>query len=364
MNTQADIDETLPEGGELDTTSQDVPETPEAPPEPKETPLEAMDRAEAEMRDGVPPPAPREPEGEERDPEKAAKAEGEQDDPDKPAAPPDVDAEVKDLHLRGRSEQRFRELSGQVETYRSALEQAGVKDIADLPALVQQAQYADQMMADITASFAEPEHYSRVLQYGADIRAAQKGDRQAAERAFEALMPEMQALATYLGKDIAGADPLAEHPDLSAAVESGEIDRKWALQMAANRTQDGARQQHEQFARSQQQIERDALQGVQMLTAWDQQMQADPAYMAKRPALDRQMQWVRENVPPSRWVEAAQNLLAAIPDPAPQVSKPPPGPVRPGRSPGTPLHRTPRTPLEAMDMAEAEMQAEMGGGYR
>ncbi|GAB1407677.1 hypothetical protein MASR1M8_15960 [Thermomonas brevis] len=277
---------------------------------------------EASTKPEEPEPEPEQPEGE------PAKAEGE---PEPPA--PDAEAEIKSMGLKDRAAERFREMSTEIRTLRETLETAGVKDLAELPTLVQRAQYADQLMQDIVDTGATPEQYSKSLSYLADVHAAASGDREAAERAFETLLPEVQALASLLGKDIAGvADPLAQHEDLAEAVENGEITRQYALQLAATRAQGQVQQQRQQQTRQQQEAQAAVQQADEALRAFDMQMQQVPGYAHKRPILDAQMQMVRQNVHPSRWVEAATAILARIPDIAPPPApKPTPGPVRSGR---------------------------------
>lgn len=252
--------------------------------------------------------------------------------PDAEPEPPNVEDEIKSMGLKERSAERFRELTSENKSYKEIFEQAGIKDVADIPYMAQQAKYAGDMMDDIAAAF-EPEQYASVLKYGADCRAAAAGDLEAAQRAFDQALPEIQALAAFLGKDIAGiADPIEAHTDLAEAVENGDITRDYALQIAASRTQQGAVKQTTQKAQQGDAQRQLVTQADQQLQQFDAQMQATPGYMAKRGILDVQMRRVRETTHPSQWVEAAQQILAAIPNMAPPAPvKPTPGPVRPGR---------------------------------
>lgn len=249
-------------------------------------------------------------------------------------APDPVAEEVAELKLSERSAKRFRELHEHEKALapiREAAEKAGV-DLANIGDVFARAQERDELVEMVSSTGATPEMFGRSLDYMRDVSAARSGDVQAAQRAWDALLPEVQALAAMLGKEMTGvADPLAAHEDLLAAVDSGDIDRKLALELAAARGQGQVRQQHD----AQQQQARESDQAVQWLRQYDAtMMQLDASYAAKRPMLDAMVANIRQTLPPAQWPQAVQLAYASIPSiPAPAPARPKPGPVRPHSPP-------------------------------
>lgn len=254
-----------------------------------------------------------------------------------------VEDEITALGLKERSAARFRELTGEVKELaplRDALKTAGVEDITELPRLVERAKAADDIVGMVMETGATSEQYGMTLDYLRLANQAARGDRKAAEQAFELMQGEMQVLARVLGREIPGIhDPLQGHADLQAAVEAGELTRERAAEVANARYQTQATQQAQQTQAEQQRAQFEQQQGVQQLVAFDTQMQADPAYVAKRPILNAMVANIRATLPPAQWLAATQQAYATIPDvPAPVAAPSQPAaptPVRPSGPTGS-----------------------------
>ena len=116
-------------------------------------------------------------------------------------------------------------------------------------------------------------------------------------------------IARTLGKAPPGEDALAGFPDLAAAVEAGDVERKWAEELAAGRRAKGAaeaRDRQQSEARQDGDAAHQALaQGYQDVQAFDLWLQAhEPRYKALLPALKRMAGHVEATVPPAQWMDA------------------------------------------------------------
>lgn len=257
------------------------------------------------------------------------------DEPKQPDA--DTEAEISALGLRERSAARFRELSAEVKELapiREALKAAGVEKPDELPLLVDKAKRADEFVGMVMETGATAEQYGMTLDYLRTVNQAARGDVSATEQWGKFLEGEIAAYTKATGRTVgAGPDPLADHPDLQAAVESGEVTRTYAMELVKTRAQKNVAEQVQRQTVEQQQAQQAEQQGIQQLVAFDQQMQADPTYAAKRPMLNALVANIRATLPASRWLAATQEAYRSIPD-VPAASpvaapKPPPGPVRP-----------------------------------
>lgn len=341
----------------METTQPDNPATmAESSQQPEQSPeevaLAAMDKGIEEAsepadaaEDVDPPTAEATPEAADGAPETAE---------DKPS---DVETEIASLNLKEKAANRFRELTGRVEELSTALKAAGVEDIKSLPELVQRAKNGEDLIGMVMDTGAEPEHFDQALHFLKLDSAAARGDKQAAKQAFDILQAQVAGYAKMLGIDVQGiADPLAEHEDLQEAVESGDVTRALALEIAATRNQQAraesvaqADQQRQGQTRQQQEaVER----GRQDITAWDAEMQAtDPTYMAKRAILNDLVAEIRATKPPQDWLRLTTLAYARIPNPA-GPAKPPVGPVRGNRgTSGMVPDLSKLTPEQALDHA-------------
>ena len=322
-------DDTAPDPAAAAAEGADEPQT-----EANDPPADEGDDLLAAMDEGIeaatdPVPGTNEAAAAEREAAEKATPEDEPKPDDKQEPEPDKETEdeIKALGLKEKSAERFRDLTRQVKELaplKEQLEKAGIKDVAELPALVKDATDGRDLVKMVSDTGASPDDFSRLLDYMSVITAGRKGDRAAVEKAFETVGEEYRAIAKALGKEIPGVyDPLAEHADLTEAVASGDMTQQHALEVAqARRTQSAVaqqRQQAEQQTRAQQEQQAAVQRGVQSLLAWEQQkVAADPHYAAKRPALNAKVAEIRKQFPPSQWAAATELAYAAIPNPAPK----------------------------------------------
>ncbi|GAB2619922.1 hypothetical protein [Novilysobacter erysipheiresistens] len=276
----------------------------------------------------------------EPDPAKADKA--------KPDDGAEAAAEADSLGLKGKANERFREMAAEIKTLapiKEQLEKAGITDIAQLPQMVQSAKNGEDMVEMVSSTGASPEQFGQTLDYLSLISKANSGDRKAAEQAFELIQGEVTALAKALGREVPGLfDPLAEHPDLAEQIEAGDLTRKAALEVVGARNHQNAlqrqRQQADQQTQAQRQQEQVVNQARSQLVQWDAAMAAkDPTYPAKRAALNAEVAKIRQQFPPAQWVAATELAYRSIPNPQPApaaTTTPAAGnPVRPGGPRGT-----------------------------
>ncbi len=300
------------------------------------------------------------------EPKAEPKAEG--DPAAKPVEPPKPEEdEAAKLGLKAKAAERFHELTAQVKDLaplREALDKAGVK-LEDLPKLAERAKVAEDLSAMVRETGATPEQYGSALDYLKMVNAAAKGDRQAAEAAYTVMEKELRVLAQLLGKEVPGVhDPLAQYQDLADAVTAGDMTRKYALEVAAARTQSSVVKHHQQSQTEQQTNAQAAQTAAAQLAALDAQWkQSDPHYAVRRPALSKMVEQIQATQPPTQWAKATQEAyaaIAAIPVAAPASAapaKPPVGPV-PLRPTGARPTLVPQTddPYEAMNLGIASVR--------
>ncbi len=282
----------------------------------------------AQPQDGAPP----------ADGEPPAAAEGE------PQPDADTEAEITALGLKEKSAERFRGMAAEIKQSRAtvdALKAAGIEDVGRLPELVERSRIGEDMVQMVRETGASSEQYGMALDYLALISKAGQGDLAAAERAYEVMGQEYAALAKILGREAPGFhDPLAGHADLQAKVAAGDLPRDSALEIAGQRdrtayTGNVQRQQQE----TQQAAVQATEQGVEWLQQFDAEMsREDPAYAAKRPALDQAVRQIRQQYHPSQWAQQTALAYARIQAPVAAAApaapaapvQPRPGPMRPG----------------------------------
>lgn len=256
----------------------------------------------------------------------------------------DTEAEIASLGLKEKSAERFRGMAAEIKELaplREAMKAAGIEDVAKLPDVVKRAEAGDFLFEEISKTGTSPEQYGMALDYLGLIGKAQQGDLVAAEKAYEVMGKEYAALAKMLGKEAPGIhDPLANHQDLRAEVEVGDLPRARAVEIAGQRDRAAYTGNVErQRTESQQAAEQAEQRGIQWLQQFDAEMaQEDPSYAAKRPQLNEAVRQIREQYHPSEWAQRTALAYARIQAPAaaaPAVAapaapvQPRPGPVRP-----------------------------------
>lgn len=263
----------------------------------------------------------------------------------------EVEAEIQELKATPAAATRIRELSKRVKELNETLRAAGVEDVSTVGEIAERAKLAEDLTKMVMDTGATAEQYGQSLEYLRMVNAAKNGDRASAEKAFAVIEGEYRALALALGRKVDGIDQFAGWDDVRKRVEDGLLDEQDALEIIrlrnAERQMMEQRQSHQVQTAQQQAVES----GRQALMAWDAQMAAsDPTYAAKRDILSAQVAVIRQNLPPSQWVAATQQLYATLPAPAvQQQQKPAPGPVRPGRAPA--LKREFDDPMDALNWA-------------
>ncbi len=321
----------------------DAEAAPTAEPAPVETPPAdagtppADDQGVAPPADGQPPAQPQEG-APPTDDQPAAAAE------DEPQPDADTEAEITALGLKEKSAERFRGMAAEIKELaplREAMKAAGIEDVAKLPDVVKRAEAGDFLFEEISKTGTSPEQYGMALDYLGLIGKAQQGDMVAAEKAYTTMAGELAALAKLLGKEVPGVhDPLANHQDLRAEVEAGDLPRARAVEIAGQRDRAAYTGNVErQRSESQQAAEQAEQRGIQWLQKFDAEMaQEDPSYAAKRPQLNEAVRQIREQYHPSEWAQRTALAYARIQAPAaaaPAVAapaapvQPRPGPVRP-----------------------------------
>ncbi|WP_188240704.1 hypothetical protein [Stenotrophomonas maltophilia] len=285
----------------------------------------------------------------------------------------DTEAEIASLGLKEKSAERFRGMAAEIKELaplREAMKAAGIEDVAKLPDVVKRAEAGDFLFEEISKTGTSPEQYGMALDYLGLIGKAQQGDLVAAEKAYEVMGKEYAALAKMLGKEAPGIhDPLANHQDLRAEVEAGDLPRARAVEIAGQRDRAAYTGNVErQRTESQQAAEQAEQRGIQWLQQFDAEMaQEDPSYAAKRPQLNEAVRQIREQYHPSEWAQRTALAYARIQAPAaaaPAVAapaapvQPRPGPVRPS---GPRPAMDPTTFASPMDALEYGIQQATNG---
>ncbi|HHA2789735.1 TPA: hypothetical protein ACOEQ0_000044 [Stenotrophomonas maltophilia] len=349
----------------------DAETAPAAEPAPVETPPAdagtppADDPSAAPPADGQPPAQPQEG-APPADGQPPAAAEGEQ----QPDA--DTEAEITALGLKEKSAERFRGMAAEIKELaplREAMKAAGIEDVTKLPDVVKRAEAGDFLFEEISKTGTSSEQYGMALEYLGLIGKAQQGDMVAAEKAYTTMAGELAALAKLLGKEVPGVhDPLANHQDLRAEVEAGDLPRARAVEIAGQRDRaaytGSVERQRTESQQAVEQARQDAFDGLQ---AYDAEMKAtDPSYLAKREVLQGHVKAIMATYPPREWERRTAIAYASIklpeqpmsPAPAAAPAQPRPGPMRPG-GPGPAM--VPTTFASPMDALEFGIQQANNG---
>lgn len=258
----------------------------------------------------------------------------------------ETEAEIASLGLKDKTAERFRTLASEVKELapiRDALKAVGIEDVAKLPDVVKRAEAGDFLFEEISKTGTSPEQYGMALEYLGLVAKAGQGDLVAAEKAYTTMAAEMAVLAKMLGKEVPGVhDPLANHKDLAAEVEAGDLPRARAIEIAGQRDRsaytDNVQRHQDDTRKAMTQAQQDAFDGLQ---AYDAEMAAtDPGYLAKRDILQVHVNKIMANYPPREWERRTAIAYASIKLPAEPAAAPPaaapaqpatprPGPMRP-----------------------------------
>jgi hypothetical protein len=288
---------------------------------------------------------PQAPAGEESKPEGAAARAASP--PDKPA----VDQLTEPEGLRPEASERFRALVATIKERDTELETVRAQ-------ATQHQQVVDgfrQMLADSQASDQE---FLALLNFA---KAVKTGNWQATEPML-AHLTQQYRVAT--GRDLMGADPFAQHPDVAQAVQSGQITAEIGTQIVRSR-QVLAENQRQQVTREAQQREAQATeQAIQansasvaaLVAGWEK---SDLDWPRKREIIIEQAKVIGSTLPPQHWEAAIKAQYEAVTramqaaSPAIKPTSATPQPLRPSGASGG--QREPTSMLEAV-------QGALGGG--
>ena len=272
-----------------------------------------------------------------------------------PAPDAAVEKEIKDLGLKAKAAERFREAATKIATFE--------KEIEPLKAAKQQ---LDEWNGFLAASTVSPQQLGAMVEVG---KALNGNDLAKKGVAFDTMLTTLVELGKQLGREVPGlVDPLDAHPDLKAAVENGEITPELAKQHASQRAalKHSERVTHQQT--EQQQHQQEVQTANQQLAALGANLKngnaalgvaPDPFFEVKMQMLAPALEVIQNSLPPSKWAEAAARAYGQLPQPSTVAPVPVPGarkppavghmPVRPGNS-GAALRPKPRSDEEAFEM--------------
>lgn len=290
------------------------------------------------------------------------------------AAKAEDDKAVKDLGLKGRAEQRFRDLSGQVRDLSQKLEAVGgeeaIKTITELGGKEglqrtiedAKAQHQwDQHMAQVGCT---PQQFGEAMGY---LKAINSDDPAVLRQARDNLLKEVGLLDERLGEKTERHNPLEKHPDLKSKVQRGEMDEEDALEIARLRGHTQTAEQRQKTQTQQQQEQQAQMQGQQDLATLGgelRQRDGEQTFAAKMRVISPVLDKALPHLPPAQWKQYAADLYASV-----ELPKPP-RPPRVGKSPVRQSHGTqgaagavhrnkPIDPLDAFDQGIEEAR-EMG----
>lgn len=217
------------------------------------------------------------------------------------------------------------------------------------------AQARDSIMGVLEQTQTSPDELSRLLDFNYLAKTNPEG-------ALRVLDEQRAILARTIGKELPGVDLLQDHPDLAARVESMQLSREDAVELAnARRTraqieeQGRSQSQQQQGAQAARQAQETALSEI---TRWTNGLRgADIDYPAKEAKLIAKLDGIIKTYPPNLWLqrikEAYEDLPAGQP---PQGQQQQQGHEVPGAGSNMPLRpsgakggqRTPATMDEAI----------------
>ena len=332
--------------------SQDLPVA-EAEPEQPEPEVETVDEPEADPAveaepDGEPEP---ETEGEpETDPETEGEPEPKPEAKAEPEPEPEKEKRPSD-EFGGLPKDAKQETRERFEAMRSRYDELHGKYEAEV-------ERNTAMVEVVKRTGATGEQFDATLQY---LGARNSNNPALLEQAYNIIKAEYEEISKKLGKSVPGlVDPLADQADLLEAVESGEISRKHAEELAAART---TRKLQDGFSATQtesQQKEQVLAAGYQAISDLGKRIRTEnPAKYNAHVEVLKSIARLVENSgrDPREWAGIIEAEYSKLPDVAPAPAPKPktPVPIRPtgltGAPGGSRAHKEPGTAMEALDMA-------------
>lgn len=232
---------------------------------------------------------------------------------------PDVDAAVAELGLKGKAEQRFREMSGTIKSQ--------AQEIEPLRTAAARSQQWEDLVTETKAS---PEQFGQAIGY---LTYLNSGEPTKMGQAFDFLLGELQQLGKTIGREVPGlVDPIQDHPDLAQKVTYGELSRPDALEIARHRTAQVRNTEHANETAAQTRQRETFDRGMAAVADLSNRLKAeDPDFDRKLAFLAPAMDTIRRNVPPDQWVAQIEDVYKRIPalPAAPVAAAPTPSPARP-----------------------------------
>ena len=338
--------------------------------DPKQAALDAFDEGAKEAEDApAPAPAPAKEEKVEGEPETdEQKAEREKAEAEAATKAEDDNA-VKELGLKGKAEERFRDLTGRVRELSQKVEQLGGDEVIETIVKLGGKDGLDRVVRDAGDQRKWDEELSKInctpQQFGQAIgfiAAFNSQDPAVWQQARENLAKELAVLDERLGVKSEHHDPLAGHPDLKAKVQKGAMDEEDALEVARLRAQAAAGTKAQEQTTQQQQAQQEQQQGLSKLRDLGvalAQRDGPDVFRLKMDAIRGALDEALPNLPPAQWVTHATALYNGV-KVTPPVEKP-----RVGKAPVRQSHNTsgaagdvhtdkPKSAYDAFDQGVAE----------
>jgi len=223
------------------------------------------------------------------------------------------------------------------------------------------------MIDAVTSTGATPAQYQQALGYLRLVNSDRLEDK---EQLLDFLQKELRAVATIVGRPVAGVNFLEGHEDLIREVGEGRLSQARAMEIAAGRERDKRARTIGEQSRSREEAQfahqQAATQARNDLNALGVRLQAsDPQYAAKMQFLGPSLKQVIGQLPPAQWVPAFQRAYAefklpaaaarpAAPAATPAASEPRNTPLRPNNPAGG-QQPEPKSSFEALNNALAQL---------
>ena len=271
----------------------------------------------------------------------------------KPAGPTDDELTAPLEGLKGRTKERFEQLAGRLKERTAEIEtltqeRDTLRQQAEaLPDAQQAVQTLQELHGAMTDAQVSGEEFAGFLTYAKAVRSGNF------EAAAQTLIAQLRPLLPYVhGKvDLSAAlDPLADFADLQQAVQSMQITREHAAEIAQGRRiraqqEQALQQRNQQATQTQQQTQAQqqaTQQGLGQLQALERTLAAQDAdYSRIAPELVKAIPAITRAYPPHLWASAVQDRYQLLKTYLPQQRQVPPplppaapAPLRPGGNGG------------------------------
>lgn len=214
---------------------------------------------------------------------------------------------------------------------------------------------AEQWEQLVMSTGAPPEMMGGLFDYAALATKANAGDPEAIQAVLQATRTEYEHWAKLAGADVPGVDPLADHPELQAQVEQGDMTRTAALEVVKARNLLSRQQQAQRQTAEQAQAEAQQAEAVNAakaeLASLNAQLRRDDPHFAQRVAkID--FAAIRQH-PPHLWAAKVEAAYWRVPveAPRPRVAH---SPLRPGTT--APVRPQPKDDMDAFSMGVASVR--------